>query len=383
VKSAPRFTRHLAALSLLLLVPYLHGQQPPTPSSNDNASAYKRHINIPMPEAGPAGLDGWLVVPHTAVKPPLLLLTDGSTHSHLRELGPGNLLPEALWFVRRGWAVAIISRRGTGLSGGADPDEKLPKMPCSEATFEFLQGSYAQDLRAAYTYLATQPDVDATRTIAAGYVTAGSAAMWLTAAPDGPPVGLKAVINFSGGWSTLPDWMLKGNVHAIPDAIVPSFAKLGAAAHVPMLWLYPKKGSVFGLKSALAAKDAFSAAGGVAEMDILQHSGDKDHYLFDENPAEWGPLVEQFLAKLGLPSTEIIPQAPLPDMKKLPSVFSDETKVAYLRYLEKGPNKAFAYSSRGAWGYASGKLTLDLAEHEALANCAGSDCKVIGSEQWR
>jgi dienelactone hydrolase len=368
---------------LLLLVEYPFGQQLSTQSGHDDGSVYKRHIKIPMPEAGSAGLDGWLVVPRATAKPPLLLLTDGSTHSHLRELGSGNLLPEALWFARRGWAVAIISRQGTGLSGGADPDEKLPKMPCSEATFEFLQGSYAQDLRAAYSYLATQPDVDATRTVAAGYFTAGSAAMWLASGPEGPPVGLKAVINFSGGWSTEPDWVLKGKVHAIPDAIVPSFTRLGATARIPMLWLHPKKGSQFGLKSALAAKDAFSAAGGVAEMEILQHSGDGDHYLFDENPAEWGPLVEHFLAKLGLPSAEIIPPEPLPDMKALPKAFSDQTKLAYLRYLEKGPNKAFAYSPRGTWGYASGKLTLERAEHEALSNCPASDCKVISSEQWK
>jgi len=369
------------AAGMLITLPCLLGQQHNPEKTGAAVTVYRRHITIPMSEAGPAGLDGWLVVPRTVTKPPLVLLSDGSHFSHLHEVGPGDLLPEAMWFVRRGWAVAMVSRRGAGLSGGEPAEKDLEKMSCSPETWEFLQGTNAQDLRAAYSYLTTQPDVDATRTIATGFFTAGSAAMWLTSGPEGPPAGLRAVINFSGGWKTLPDWMLQGKVHAIPDAIVPSFAKLGSTVRTPMLWLYPRKGSSFGLKSALAAKDAFAAAGGDVRMEVLKHEGKPEQFLFDENPAEWGPIVEQFLASLNLPAVEIIPVAKR-GLTRLPKLLSDEyTKQALLRYDRKGPVKAFALSPGGSSGYSWGKATIQQAEHEALSKCNYPDCKIIASEQ--
>jgi dienelactone hydrolase len=335
-----------------------------------------------MAEAGPAGLDGWLIVPRTKTKPPLVLLSDGKHFGNkIHEIGPGALLPEALWFVRRGWAVAIVSRRGMGLSGGEDSNAKMPKMPCSEATFEWVQETNAQDLRAAYTFLTAQPDIDTTRTVAAGYFFAGSAAMWLANGGDGPLPGLKAVINLDGGWVTEPDWLLKGKVHAIPDAIIPSFAKLGASTKTPMLWLYSKHGGEFGLKSANAAFDAFTSSGGAAEMHVLPHQENGAQFLFEENASEWGPLVEKFLTRLNLPSAELIPPAPNPDLSKLPKDLSPAAKQAYLDYLQKGPNKAFAYSSEEhAWGYSDGLVTLQKAKDKAISNCPVSNCKVIAFE---
>lgn len=386
MKRGPHLALRLASV-LMLVLTHAHGQ-PPTAPGTDTVSVYRRHLTIPMPEAGPAGLDGWLIVPRTPVKPPLLLLSDGVHFVHLSEVSPGALLPEALWFVRRGWAVAIVDRRGLGLSGGEDSDKVLHKMLCSEATFEWLQETDADDLRAAYKFLATQPDIDATRTVAVGSYFAGSAAMWLAAGSADPPPGLKAVINFDGGWATLPDWALKGKVHALQDAIVPSFAKLGASTKTPMLWLYSNKeadfGQRFGLKSANAAYQAFTGAGGVAEMHVLQQQGDTVQFLFDENPNEWGPLVEQFLAKLNLPATQIIPDPPDPDFAKLPRTTADLVKRAYVHYLHLGPNKAFVLAADGrVWAYASGKATLQQAKQSALSQCPYSDpCKVVASEEW-
>jgi len=254
-------------------------------------------------------------------------------------------------------------------------------MLCSEATFEWLQETDADDLRAALKFLAAQPDIDATRTVAAGYFFAGAAAMWLAAGPD-VPTGLKAVINFDGGWATVPDWLLKGKVHAIPDAIVPSFAKLGASTKTPMLWIYSKHGSEFDMKSAGAAFDAFTSAGGVAQMHVVPHDPQGKQYLFRENVSEWAPLVEQFLASLNLPSQEIMPPAPPIDPKTLPKAMSQDTKDAFIRYLELGLCKAFAYSEEDqTWGYASGMLTLKMAKDKALDNCHGHFCKVIASKE--
>jgi dienelactone hydrolase len=239
-----------------------------------------------------------LVVPRTKTKPPLLLLLDGESFSRLRRVRPDVLLPEALWFARQGWAVAIILRKGVGLSGGEESDHRLQKMKWSDATFEWLEQTNAQDLRAAYAYLATQSDVDATRTVVAGYFFAGLAGMWLADGSNAPPPGLKAVINFDGGYRTVPDWG-KQKVHEIPDAILPSLAKLGASTKTPMLWLYSDEASAFRMDTAYKA---FTSAGGVAEMHILPHAGNDDQRLFEENVSEWAPIVEHFLARLNLPA---------------------------------------------------------------------------------
>ena len=345
-----------------------------SPATGSGVRVLRRELRIPMETAG-GGLHCWLVMPQLPGKHPLLLLTHGEdSDKGRREMGPGALLPEAYWFVRRGWDVAIVLRRGFGPDSGQMPEVALTQRLASEQAFGYLQASNAQDLLVAYRYLAKQPGVDVSRTVAAGGFTGGSAAMWMAAEAPGE---LKGVINFSGGWSTMPDWGLKGKVHVLPDVVVPAFTHLGQSTHVPMLWLYPRSGSQFGLKSAEAAYQAFTAAGGSATFVDLPHKGDSEGFLFGENPDEWGPRVEQFLRGLGLPSTEVIPTPVGPDMKKLPAGVSESLRDGFLRYWQKGPAMAFAMSPAGGWGYSTGKATLELARHEALDNCESKDCKVV------
>jgi hypothetical protein len=90
----------------------------PSPATDVTAKRYE--LRIPMVAAGKAGLHAFLFIPSTLGKHPLVLMTHGT--QYLRggnhDFGPGALQPEALWFVRRGWAVAIVIRRGYGDSGG-------------------------------------------------------------------------------------------------------------------------------------------------------------------------------------------------------------------------------------------------------------------------
>jgi dienelactone hydrolase len=308
---------------LLLSLAFAQGQQTHPTLGLDGESIDRRPITIPMAEAGPAGLEGLLIVPRTRAKPPLILILDGEHFSHLNQVKPEAFLPEALWFAREGWAVAIILRRGVGLSGGEESDHRLQKMKWSDATFEWLEQTNAQDLRAAYAYLATQPDVDATRTVAAGYFFAGLAGVWLADGSNAPPPGLKAVINFDGGYRTVPDWG-KQKVHEIPDALLPSFAKLGESTKTPMLWLYSDEASAFRMDTAYAA---FTAAGGVAEMHMLPHAGNDDPRLFGEDVSEWAPIVEHFLERLNLPAGDTVDFA----NKQLPKDGPDEVRADHHR----------------------------------------------------
>jgi dienelactone hydrolase len=359
--------RRFAAL-LLLSTPMLLAQT----TSQPDSSIVRRVVTIPMAEAGPGGLTGWLVLPNLPGKHPLVLLSPYVPHdsrSSIREMGPGSMQREALWFARRGWAVAIVMRRGMGGNGGELMDK--PES-CSKGLFERQEAHGTPDLLAAYKFLSEQPEVDASRTIAVGSFEGGMMSIWL--AKNSPP-GLKAVLNMRGGWENDPGWL--GGTKCIRDAIVPAFSELGTKAHIPMLWIYPKNDHFFGTTAATAAQKAFNDAGGHAQLEIIAKSSENDTYPFREDPAEWGPLVEKFLQQLDLPATELIPAA-TPDFK-FPAGFPEDAKEPFLRFLELGDSKAFAISPSGAWGYSSGRLTPEIAKTHALSACPSASCVVINT----
>ena len=322
-----------------------------------------------MAEAGPAGLFSWLVLPNLPGKHPLILLSPYIPHDTLfREMGPGSMQREAVWFARRGWAVAIIMRRGLGGNAG-----ELMEKPehCSKDLFERQEAHGTPDLKAAYQFLSHQPEIDATRTIAVGLFEGGAMSIWL--ARD-PPPGLKAVINFRGGWDNDPGWL--GGTKCVSDAIVPAFADLGAQTSLPMLWIYPKNDHFFGATAASAAQKSFNDAGGHAQLEVIAKSSDNASYPFSADPAEWAPRVEAFLQQLGLPATEVLPESPHPPFK-FPASFPSSAKEPYLKFLDLGDFKAFALSPSGAWGYSTGKLTLDIAKKDALTSCPDPACKIV------
>jgi len=152
-----------------------------------------------MAEAGEVGLQTVLILPTTPGKHPLVLMTHGSDYSKSKnkEMGPGLMQPEAVWFARRGWVVAIVTRRGYGSSGG-----KMDKTHygCDENAFATIAEEDAADLMAAYDAVKNLPQVDGTSVIAIGNSAGGFAALAFGA--HAPPA-LKAVINFSGGWHSL------------------------------------------------------------------------------------------------------------------------------------------------------------------------------------
>jgi hypothetical protein len=106
-------------------------------------------IKVPMAEAGEAGLQTVLVFPSTPGRHPLVLMTHGSSYSRgtNQQMGPGLMQPQAVWFARRGYIVAIVARRGYGASGG-----KMDKTHygCDEASFAAIAEENAADLTAVF-----------------------------------------------------------------------------------------------------------------------------------------------------------------------------------------------------------------------------------------
>lgn len=90
--------------------------------------------------------------------------------------------------------------------------------------------------------------------------------------------------------------------------------------------------------------------------------------------------MQAFLAKEGLPAEPLTPDVAGP-AQTLPSWATPEMQDAFAKFLKLGPYKAFAVSSSGGWGYASGKKTPKLADDEALDRCRSSSCQVIARDK--
>jgi len=327
----------------------------------------RAEVKVPMAEAGEAGLQTVLILPSTPGKHPLVLMAHGSDYSKgaNQQMGPGLMQPQAIWFARRGWVVAIVTRRGYGASGG-----KMDKTHygCDEAAFATIAKEDAADLTAVYEVVKKIPQVDGDNVIVTGNSAGGFAALAFGAHA---PAALKAVINFSGGWHSL---FFAGS--CAKSGLIPEFHNLGATTHVPTLWLYAKNDSLFAPKYVALMHDAFTAGGAEAEMPEIGKSSEDGHYLFSESVEIWAPLVEDFLKRHDLLWHDLNPDYG-GQLVKLPDSYPDDMKAAFLKWQKMGPNKAFAIGPNGEWSYSSGRKTLKIAKDEALDRCRNPACKVV------
>jgi hypothetical protein len=349
----------------------LYGQQSGTEADGSLPSwLLIKHVTIPDADSSTGGLDGWMATPNAPGKHPLAVigLTELVVPERANEVGPGRMLPEAEWFVRRGWAVGIFLRRGYGASG------KFPHIGiirCGTQDMEEYSDFETKDLRVALAYFSALPEVDRSRVIAGENSDVWADSIWLA---NGAPASLKGILNFG------PRGMFDMTFYrdkCLQGSILPALRRLGETSHVPMLWVYGKV-KPSGQESTKECLDAFVGAGGSAEFDTVKsYDAENASYLFNMDEAEWGPLAEAFLAKRGLPSTAIYAAPQIPDWK-LPKGASDEAQKAFADYLRRGPNKAFALGANGAWAYRYGRVSLKIAEKDVLDNCAG--CLVVASQ---
>jgi len=328
----------------------------------------KQEIRIPMAQAGSAGLQAWLLVPSLAGRHPLAILTPDTNWSDkaAKQMGPGMLQPEALWFLHRGWAVAIVLRRGMGRSGGAVP-RGAPT--CGTPSMETTGDADAPDLAAAVNYLSLRSEIDPAKVIVVGEGMGGTGAVSLGLRAD---ANVKAVVSVSGWWNTLVlhGWTCKNHLPT-------TFGDLSSRRHAPMLWIYSEHDAPIGQKSIVTIHDAFVAAGGSAELSLL-HNTRNDKFSFAEAPELWGRVVEAFLARHDLPATQVFADAH-PSLQKLPGQVPESMQNAFLHFQKLGPFKAFAVGLHGEWGYSTGKTDLSTAEHEALDLCGTPirPCKIV------
>jgi len=247
----------------------------------------QEELRIPSALAGPRGLEALLVRPNSPGRYPLALIAHGSPRSveaHA-SMTPSAMVPQAIEFARRGWAAAVVMRRGYGDSGGDWTDSYGP---CANPDFVAAGKAGAADLKASIDFLVKRPDIDPSRVISVGVSAGGFATVALTA---DPPPGLVAAISFAGG---------RGSIHANEvchaERLIEAFRSFGKRSRTPMLWVYAENDHFFGPALAQQLKDAFTEGGGNVEFIAAPPFGRDGHYLFSmAGIPVWSGLVDKFL----------------------------------------------------------------------------------------
>jgi len=326
-------------------------------------------LRIPMPEAGSKGLEAVLVRPAAAGKYPLVLINHGSPRMNADRPGmtPFASLPQMMEFARRGFAVAAVMRRGFGDSGGGFAETAGS---CQNPDYLASGRSAARDLRAAIEHLSNRPDIDATRIISVGQSAGGLATVALTA---DPPAGLVAAISFAGGRGSPKD----GEVCA-PERLAAAFGAFGKTSRVPMLWIYADNDLFFGPEVVQRLHQAFTSAGGSAELIRHPAFGKDGHALFALGIALWTPYVDAFLKRRDLVLRDGLLPVPVPKLA-VPAGLGEKGRTAFAFYLTAGPHKAFAMAPGGAFGWRTARRTVQEARKGALEFCAkhSPDCRIV------
>jgi dienelactone hydrolase len=335
------------------------------------AQGYKREsMRIPMPAAGDRGLEALLIKPDVPGRLPLALVNHGSPRNAADrlEMTPQGLERSAIEFVRRGFAVVLVMRRGFGASGGGFAENAGP---CANSDFNKAAAASVADLRAVIAHLSKRPDIDASRIISVGVSAGGFASTALSA--ENPP-GLVAAINFAGGRGSPRD-----DEVCSPDRLVDTFATFGKRSRVPMLWVYAENDRYFGPMISRRFHEAFTNEGGRAEF-VMAPPFDRDgHALFGGNIPGWTPYVDAFLKKQNLVLRDT--PMPTPPRAKLapPKQLSEAGRQSFERFLDSPPHRAFAVSPKGHFGWRAGRRSVEDASKSALERCAEHDtgCAIV------
>lgn len=331
----------------------------------------REELRLPVPAAGSRGLETLLVRPDAPGKYPLVVISHGTPRKpkDREHMTPWSYYPQAMEFARRGWAVAVVMRRGYGGSGGTYAERSGS---CEQPDYVHSAQVAAQDIRSAIVALARRPDIDASRVLAVGQSTGGLSTVALTA---DPPPGLVGAISFAGGRGSKSDFVVCNEAR-----LISAFGSFGAKSRTPMLWVYTENDHYFAPPLAAKLHAAFTAAGGKAQFIQAPAFGKDGHTLFSSSGiAQWTAYVDDYLGTQKLAQREQ-PMAlpPLPAVTA-PPLKSRTGRETFERYLRAGPHKAFAVSPDGHYGWQTAKRTTDEAKKSALEFCrsVAKECRLV------
>jgi dienelactone hydrolase len=317
-------------------------------------------------------LDAMLVYLDDGARHPLAIINHGSPRAAADRptMRPGTYADQMLWFVRRGWTVAAVLRRGYGQSDGGWAETYGT---CANPDYAGAGLRGAADIAATIRALKENPHVDGSRVLAIGHSAGAFATVALT---SDPPTGLLAALAFAPGRGSYASDKVCGE-----DALVAAFAQYGRTSRVPLLWISNANDHFFDPPLVKRALDAFNGAGGRAAFFAAPPFGDEGHYFFPASDAIalWEAPVDAFLATNGL---ALLAQ---PVDLEMPAIVVDPKlgprgRAAFERYLLYPPHKAFARTTSGHFAYAFDSPSAGDAEARARTSCAKTaheECVIV------
>jgi dienelactone hydrolase len=335
------------------------------------ASMNERILSVPSAPENPVMLQVTMFSPPGPGPFPLAVMNHGSSKDQRPADQPRSRLSYATYyFLSRGYAVVLPMMRGYAGSGG-----RLVDHACDPAAVGL---EAAQDIRAVIGAMAERRDIDGTRVVVAGQSFGG----WNTLALGtlGVP-GVKGLVSFSGG-------VIETNCKTPEANLVAAATQLGTHAADPSIWFWGDNDKIFSIPTWRGMYDRYRAAGGQAELVAYGSFMSNSHNLigYPEGLQIFGPRLDAFLARVGLPSRNVYPQyvpmavppptgyAAINDVGAVPFL-GVAARLLYERFLTLPLPRALAIAPNGRLAYANGGFDPLT---RALAVCSKNiaDCRL-------
>jgi dienelactone hydrolase len=184
------------------------------------------------------------------IKHPFIVFNHGRPVVNTPSENRMRLTGTARYFAGKGYVVFVPTRPGYGVTKGPDiEDDGSTKAGC-----EVIANSakvVAEVNRAAISYAAGLPYVDAGKGLIVGQSAGGFAAIYMSTLHL---QGIKGIVNFSGGRGGNPT-SRPGNPVS-PYEVERCYSKFGSESKLPTLWVYSENDKYFGID---APKQWFTA----------------------------------------------------------------------------------------------------------------------------
>jgi pimeloyl-ACP methyl ester carboxylesterase len=281
----------LIAPVLLVLIAGAAVAQPLGPAEGDPP---RQLWLVPAPQPGPP-MRTTVIWPRSAGPFPLMVFAHASEQNDIRraDAPPPDEIYDGLprWFVGRGYAVALPQRPGHGDTGGPYLEDQAG---CEDAQYGRSGLMTAATMQSALDFLRGQAFARKDGIVVVGHSAGGWGALAL--ASRNPP-HVRAIINFAGGRGGRAQNRPANN--CAPDRLVATAAEFGRTAKIPTLWIYSQNDSYFPPLLSGRMFEAFRAAGGRGEYQLVPAFQAEGHDLAadKEGVAVWSPIVAKFLAR--------------------------------------------------------------------------------------
>jgi dienelactone hydrolase len=257
------------------------------------------------------------------------------------------------YWIKRGFAIVAPTRLGYGLTG-TNPFPEFSGKDCDNRNYGPMTVATSHQISVAVDFAKTLPWADKNRMILMGH-SAGGLASAVATRLEMP--GVLGAINSAGGYGG------RSKSHpgqpCSPDRMREVYASAGAAARIPMLWIYSANDKLWGEQLPRQWHQAFTGSGGKADFVMGPPVGTNGHSQLDHFVA-WRPHVDKFLAGLGfaVPSSGYPARpgkaASVDDAQKIPYLSATAKRDGYGAYLALDVPRAFVIEPGGGYAYHEG-----------------------------